>query len=147
MTFLSHFKKILWPWGKKSSVPSLNPELFIYIKIPNSIGPLERSEQYEEPIEEKLQQAALGTVSGGGSQLGDKQPDGTHSIEFCGLDVDVTNLEAALKLLRTELLLLNAPNGTELQYTKNGVRLQDELYAGKWTLGQSRINLHPAFNI
>ena len=45
-----------------------NP-LFVYIKIPADLGPMDRGEQFEDPLQEALDKAVLGTITGGGSQL------------------------------------------------------------------------------
>jgi hypothetical protein len=123
----------------------VNPELFVYVKLPESIGPIDRGERYEDPIADRLAEQALGEVSGGGSQLGDERADGTRPIEFCGIDVDVTDQRQALVVLRAALIELRAPIGTELHYTVAGVKLQDELRADGWVLEESRSSVHPAF--
>jgi hypothetical protein len=70
-------------------------EKFIYIKIPGNIGPHDRGELFEDKIDPVLEKEGLGSVSGGGSSLGDERPDGTRVVEFCGIDVDVTNRDRA----------------------------------------------------
>jgi len=119
-------------------------ELFVYVRIPGNIGPLERGDRFEDPLDDCLAEDGLGHVSGGGSQLGEN-PDGTRCIEFCGIDVDVIDLEPALVAMRAELIALGAPLGTQLQYTANGQRLQDELRDEGWTLALPRTLLHPGF--
>jgi len=120
---------------------------FVYIKIPEELGPMDRGERYEDPIQESLDSRGLGEVSGGGSQLGDEKSDGTRSIEFCGLDVELLDLERGRALLRTRLIELGAPQGTELHYTVGDVKLQDELGRDGWILDRPRSFLHPGFGI
>ena len=132
---------------KPASEEAAEPAAFIYVKIPDGIGPLDRGEKYEDPLELKLSGAGLGHVSGGGSQLGDPRSDGSRPIEFCGLDIDATDLAKARALLRFELPLLGAPDGTELHYTIGETRLQDSYSQGKWTLQMPRTLLHPGFGI
>ncbi|MGC4073567.1 MAG: hypothetical protein QM760_13835 [Nibricoccus sp.] len=120
---------------------------FIYVKIPEDIGPIDRGEKYEDPLEQKLSDAGLGHVSGGGSQLGDPLSDGSRPIEFCGLDVDVSDLAESLALLRAELPRLGAPDGTQIHYTIDDTKLQDTYLQGKWMLEQSRTFLHPGFGV
>jgi hypothetical protein len=67
----------------------LDPQLFVYVKIPGDIQPLARGERFEDPLQVALQAEQLGNVSGGGSQLDDPYPDGRPRVEFSGLDVDV----------------------------------------------------------
>jgi hypothetical protein len=126
---------------------AFSPELFIYVMIPAAIQPIDRGTRFEDPLEAKLQEAHLGTVSGGGSQLSAPDSEGRKHIEFCGLDVDVTDREQARTLLREELPHLGAPVGTELHYTSNGKRLLDRYEANGWILGVERVMLHPGFDI
>ena len=94
------------------ALDDFDPELFVYIKIPAPLGPLERGERYEDPLEAVLSQHQLGEVSGGGSQLGDEGADGTATVAFCGVDVSSTDRERTLAMLRDELLKL--PHSLEL---------------------------------
>ncbi len=130
---------------EKPAPEPANETAFIYVKIPDGIGPIDRGERYEDPLELKLSDAGLGHVSGGGSQLGDPHPDGSRPIEFCGLDIDVSDLAKALSLLRAELPMLGVPDGTELHYTPGDVQLQDVYSEGRWALEQPRTFLHPGF--
>ena len=125
---------------------SFDVEQFIYVKIPGHIEPIERGE-IEDGIEPFLREASLGEISGGGSQLGDARPDGTRPIEFCGIDIDTTDRDAARELLRSLLPTLEVPAGTELHYTRQGVRLLDRYAASGWELELSRTQLHPGFDI
>lgn len=125
--------------------PALDREKFIYVKLPESLGPIDRGSKYEDPLDQRLRAAGIGEVSGGGSQLGDKNPDGSRDIKFCGVDVDVTDLGQALELLRDTLPLLGAADGTELHYTWRETKLQDVLRNGVWELEQPRVSLHPGF--
>jgi hypothetical protein len=63
----------------------------------------------------------------------------------CGIDVDVTDLDGALMLLRETLPSLGAPRGTELHYARSGMRLRDVFEGGSWTTGLPRTSLHPGF--
>ena len=134
--------------GFEKRAADARPEThFVYIKIPESVGPLNRGDRYEDPLQASLDAHRLGEVTGGGSQLGDEQPDGTRSIEFCGIDVELTDLDRGRALLRAQLLELGAPRGTELHFTVGDVRLQDELGPEGWVLDRPRTFLHPGFGI
>lgn len=135
---------------RKAPEPPANAfdvENFIYIRIPGNIQPVERGELFEDRIDPVLAQDDLGSVSGGGSSLGDPRPDGTRIIEFCGIDIDATDRDRALARLRELLPQLDAPPGTELHYTRDGVKLQDVLAEGGWVLGSPRQFLHPGFDV
>jgi len=126
-------------------VSDFDPERFIFIKIQGALGPLARGDQYEDPLGNALAQHELGEITGGGSQLGDDKPDGTPSIAFCGIDVDATDRDRTLALLRDQLASLRAPVGTEIHYTSSGARLQDDLTSSGWAIGLPRTILHPYF--
>jgi len=118
---------------------------FIYVKIPESLMPLDRGAKYEDPIDDVLKERDLGEVSGGGSQLGDQRPDGTRPIEFCGIDIDARELAETRSRLRAMLVDLGAPSGTEIHFTIGERKLQDLLSPDGWLLEQPRISLHPGF--
>jgi len=147
MSLLQTIKELFTRRKARQSAQSSELTAFIYIKVPADIGPLDRGEKYEDPLELKLGEAGLGHVSGGGSQLSDKRSDGSQAIEFCGLDVEVTDLEKALVLLRTELPRLGIPEGTQLHYTIGDAKLQDAFERGSWVVAQARTFLHPGFGI
>lgn len=122
-------------------------EQFIYIKIPDAIQPSDRAALFENPIDDALQSKGLGHVSGGGSLLGELRPDGTRVITFCGIDVDTTDRDAVLAILRRLLTDLGAPLHTELHYTAGGEKLQDRFLGADWSTAETREFLHPAFDI
>jgi hypothetical protein len=126
---------------------ALDPEKFIYIKIPGDIQPLERGELFEDRIEPVLQKRGIGSISGGGSSLGDVGPDGHREVVFCGIDIDVVDHEKTLTALREVLPELTAPAGTEIHYTTGGTRRQDVLTPTGWLLRQPRDFLHPGFGV
>jgi hypothetical protein len=77
---------------------------FVYLKIPEPLMPLDRDSKYEDPID---------------AALGERQ--------FCGIDINVTDLEQARGLLRAILVELGAPAGTEIHFSIGDQKLQDEL--------------------
>src|SRR5689334_5442375 len=94
----------LKPAGSAGAHQSLDPGLFIYVKIPGDIQPLVRGERFEDPLQAALEERGLGAISGGGSQLDDPYPDGRPRVEFCGIDVDVTDREQARAFLMKKLV-------------------------------------------
>ena len=136
--------------ARPASVPenAFTAEQFIYIKIPAAFGPVDRATLFEDPIDLALAaEGSLGAVSGGGSLLSKQQLDGSRHIEFCGIDVDTTDRDRALGVLRKLLPTLNAPLGTELHYTAGVEKLQDELSPEGWLVSRPRLLLHPGFGI
>ncbi len=138
---------IFLPRRRQPGQPAFDPELFVYVKLPEPLGPLDRAEKYEHALTRRLADENLGAVSGGGSSLGERRPDGTRPIAFCGIDVDVSDLSRALVVLREILPRLGAPGGTELHYTRGGERLQDMLSSDGWVVGQPRAFRHPGFGV
>ena len=125
---------------------SSEPEL-IYVFLPESLGPIDRGDKYEDPIIDELERLGLGEVSGGGSSLGDQRPDGTRPIEFCGIDIDTDDLDATRAMLRNLLPQLGCPEGTQLHYRLSDKPLQDEFDGADWILGQDRTMMHPGFGV
>ena len=109
------------------------PEL-VYVYLPESIGPMDRGDKYEDPIIEELERLGLGEVSGAGTELGDEGPDGRRPIVSCGIDVDTNDVPATRSALRELLPRLGCPEGTRIQYEQSGKPLQDEYDGAQWTL-------------
>jgi hypothetical protein len=108
-------------------VSQANP-LFVYIKIPGDIDPVDRGERFEDPLQETLEKESLGAITGGGSQLSADDEDGYDSIEFCGIDVDLYDAVKGLPLLRRELVRLRVPPGTMLLYELDGHEWEEPVY-------------------
>lgn len=147
MRFLDRLKAAIRPRSELVEQQSLNPEEFIYVKIPGNIQPVQRGEQFEDRIDPVLSARRLGSVSGGGSSLADPLPDGRRLVEFCGLDIDTEDRDGALEALRDVLPQIGAPTGTELRYTRDGAKLQDEFDGLVWSTNKPRLFLHPGFDI
>jgi hypothetical protein len=148
MPIISFIKSLLpFESSEPAETNAFDVEQFIYLKIPGNIGPIDRGDLFEDRIEPVLAERNLGSVSGGGSSLGDARPDGSRPISFCGIDIDTTSRDEALVVLRNLLPTLDAPIGTELHYTKNGQKLQDELAAEGWLLEKPRVFDHPGFGV
>ena len=109
------------------------PEL-VYVFLPESIGPMDRGDKYEEPIIDELERLGLGEVSGAGTALGDEGPDGKRPIESCGIDVDTHDVAATRAALRELLPKLGCPPGTQLHYLASGKELRDEYDGADWAL-------------
>jgi hypothetical protein len=147
MRILDKLKSVLQPSAEKPVAPRLDPEQFIYVKLPGNIQPIQRGELFEDRIDPILSEAGLGSVSGGGSSLTDPLPDGRRLVAFCGIDIDTLKRDEALPVLRDLLPKLEAPVGTELHYTRSGVKLQDEFTNAGWSTERPRTFLHPGFDV
>lgn len=86
-------------------------------------------------------------ISGGGSQLGKPYPDGCPRVEFCGIDIDVTDRDRALGVIRQKLVELNTPIGTEVHYTVGNSMLLDRFVGDTWQERLPRSFKHPGFGV
>jgi hypothetical protein len=102
--------------------------LFVFVRIPEAIMPIERGKKYEDPLDASLKATGHGEVTGGGTQMGAKKPDGTSEIEWVGVDVELVDADASLVVLRNELKILKAPKGTSLEYYRNGQQVEEKLW-------------------
>jgi len=124
----------------------MDAQKFIYVMLPGDIQPLARG-KFEDPLDEALEAAGLGSVSGGGSQLDAPYPDGRPRVAYCGIDVDVVNRDQALILIRQKLGELNVPDGTEIHYTVGEAMLLDRLANSVWSQRLPRSLKHPGFGV
>lgn len=147
MRFFDWFKKQPRPKTPEEEPAELDAESFVYVMIPGNIMPLERGHLFEDPIDDLLGERNLGCVTGGGSQMGEDDADGNPTVEYCGIDIDVTDVNGVLSLLREALVTLKAPSGTEIHYTRSGKKLLDALESGTWRTEQPRTKLHPGFGL
>jgi len=83
---------------------------FFYVRIPGDIQPIERGERFEDPLQAALDAEDLGEVTGGGSQMGEGK-----TVEFCGLDIEVTGRDRGLQIIREVMRRLDAPPGTVIE--------------------------------
>jgi len=64
---------------------------FVYAKLLEKIGPIDRGARYEEPLDAALKKEGLGECDGGGTM---QAKDG--EIEYIGLDIQLYNLERGI---------------------------------------------------
>ncbi|WP_411892013.1 hypothetical protein [Yoonia sp. SDW83-1] len=83
--------------------------VFLTIRLPLKIGPLDRGELWEDPLDEILEAEELGEVSGGGTMM---DPDG--GILFCDLELELADLsDDRLDKLQDAMIRLGAPRKTQ----------------------------------
>lgn len=104
---------------KRRAVDSRPRGHFVFAKIIDPVGPMERSAKYEKPLHEALHARGLGIVDGGGTQM---NRDGS-AIEWVGIDIDLANLEGALTFTCERLRELGAPPGSVLSYRMEGQKM------------------------
>lgn len=116
---------------------------YLTARLNAKVQPIDRGDYFEDPLMETLEQASLGTVTGGGTQLADEP----YGIEFCDLEVLVNEAdEQTLAIIIKRLNDLGAPKGSKLILDGsgkefpfgvhegvgvflNGTDLPDEVYA------------------
>ena len=74
---------------------ALSPGHFVFAKIMDTVGPMERGTKYEDPLDRDLEAQGLGMVTGGGTQMA---KDG--GIEWVGIDIDLADLDRGIEVLR-----------------------------------------------
>jgi hypothetical protein len=81
---------------------------YFCILIREPLRPWDRGAKYEDPLTDAL--GEIGEVTGGGSQLGDRD-----AIEFFGIDVVVNHRDRGLKVIRECLRACAAPSDTTIE--------------------------------
>ncbi len=104
--------------SNKSQKFSEQPTYLLFVKIPESVMPIERGEKYEDPLNNFLVTESLGEVTGGGSSLSHPDSNGKRSIEWVGVDVEVYDPEKALPLVIKKLKEIGVPEGTKIEQYK-----------------------------
>ena len=113
--------------GCKPSETASGKAQFVFVRIPEKIQPLDRGTKYEDPLDAALKKERVGEVSGGGTQLSAPGADGKQSIEWVGVDVDLSDFDQGMPILKRELLRLGAPAATVLEYTRDGKKVEEKL--------------------
>lgn len=84
------------------------------------LQPIDRGDYYEDPLSETLSAAALGEVTGGGTQLSENP----YGIEFCDLEICVNEAsEETLAVIIKRLNDLGAPKGSRLIIESTGKQI------------------------
>ena len=126
-------KKLKALFGRivQAKAPDTN---LIYIVLPEGLLPADRFEKYENPLDAALKAAGLGFVSGGGTMMSAPDKEGNCTIEWCGVDVDTTDIPLARAFLRTHLPHLGCQTETELEYDFEGLPFIDRYDGENWQL-------------
>jgi hypothetical protein len=93
----------------KSKAKKQFPALIV-ARMNDRTQPMERGDLYEDPLQDLIEAAGFGEVSGGGTQLA-----ATGEVEFCDLeirtsDAEPSTVEAVVQMLEK----LGAPKGSKL---------------------------------
>lgn len=87
----------------------------VVARLYEHVEPIDRGERYEDPLQAVLEQASLGRVTGGGSQLNE-----LGGIDYADVEIELANLDEALRLVVDTLEQAGASQGAEIVDTSNG---------------------------
>lgn len=96
---------------------------FVFVKVMDRVMPVERGSKYEDPLDKALKQAKLGEVTGGGTSLTKEK-----TIDWVGLDVELTDVMRGIPFLKKKLIELGAPRGSILEYQFGGQKVQESVH-------------------
>ena len=112
------------------------PEL-IYVFLPESIGPMDRGDKYEDPIIDELGSSASVKSAARGRRWAKSSLTGRATSRSAGLTS--TRATCAPPERRcAQSCQLGCPKGTQLHYDMSGRELQDEYNGEDWALEQER---------
>ncbi|HVJ61288.1 MAG TPA: hypothetical protein VM555_01055 [Tahibacter sp.] len=85
-------------------------EVFVTARLNAKLQPMHRGDVFEDPLNERLEQAGHGTITGGGTQLA-----ASGEVEYADLEVRLNAAtDAVLDWLVAALEDLGAPHGSQL---------------------------------
>lgn len=93
--------------------------IFVYAQINARLMPLDRGALYEDPLAEAFAENGYGEVTGGGTM---QSKEG--EIEYCGVDIDLFDLEQGVPFVCGFLTECGAPKGSKLQYEQDGESIE-----------------------
>lgn len=91
--------------------------VFAYARLNARLMPMDRGERFEDPLQAVLEESGLGAVSGGGTM---QSKDG--EIDYCGIDVDLFDLEKGVPFVCEFLTRHGAPKGSVLEFEQDGTQ-------------------------
>lgn len=83
---------------------------FVFVHLNHRLGPLDRGERFEDPLQDRLEADGLGEVTGGGTGQ-----DESGEIAYLGVDVELEDLDRGLPLVIETLNAHGAPKGSHLE--------------------------------
>jgi hypothetical protein len=91
-----------------------NEPLFAYARINARVMPIDRGEFYEDPLQEAFDANGFGAVTGGGTMQAEN-----GEIAFCGIDIDLLDVERGLPFVAEFLADCGAPKGSLLEFKQD----------------------------
>lgn len=93
----------------------MSDPIFAYAEIKARVQPIDRGDFYEDPLMDALEEKGFGEVTGGGTMSAE-----SGEILFCGIDLDIHDLENGVPFICEFLTKLGAPKGSKLRFEADG---------------------------
>ena len=90
----------------------------INVKINESISTDDRGTKYDDPLGAALKDGNLGEVVGGGNSV-----NKAGKVEWAGIDLEVTDVQKSLPVIKQKLIDLGAPKGSTIEYHSGGKKV------------------------
>src|ERR1700739_2699155 len=90
----------------------------VSVKINESISTDDRGTKYDDPLAAALKEGNLGEVIGGGNSV-----NKAGKIEWAGIDLEVTDLQKSIPVIKQKLIDLGAPKGSTIEYHSGGKKV------------------------
>ena len=92
-----------------------NDPIVAYARLNARIMPIDRGGRYADPLQEALESNGFAEVTGGGTMQSEN-----GEIDYCGIDLDLHNLDEGIPFICDFLSECGAPRGSVLQYELDG---------------------------
>jgi hypothetical protein len=92
----------------------------VLARVYEHIEPIDRGDRYEDPLQATLETMGVGRVTGGGSQLNE-----LGGIAHADVEIELANVDEALRIVAEALEQAGAPQGSELIQTSDGRVLRE----------------------
>jgi hypothetical protein len=90
---------------------------FVLVRLREKIQPIDRGDRYEDPLDELLSERSLGSVVGGGTQMGS-----TGEIEFADIELSLNDMDTSVDHVVQKLEEFGAPAGSEIIFDESSGR-------------------------
>ena len=92
----------------------------VVARLYEHMEPIDRGNRYEDPLQAVLDETKAGRVTGGGSQLNE-----FGGIDYADIEIELSNLDGALRIVSEALEKSGAPKGSELIHAEDGRVLRE----------------------
>lgn len=106
---------------------------YVAVVLPGDLDPFERHYRFGIHLDAELRLVGLGTCGGGGS-VSELDDDDEWRTAYSIIDMDLVDMDRGRALVRAQLIELDCPVDTMIQYRD----LQDRWDGGRWHLGEDR---------